>query len=164
MGSNIPLLSFSFAKLKTQSFIPHFLSQFNSPFSGLCLFLGLPSALYKSSQESHMFPGYASPDATSRGTSQGIFPFPAVAELQQLSVIVRFSKTPPLLAADEPPAQSKKTSAWPCGLLVLNFIRFPFLLLSGSVLWIVKASQLSVSYRLCICTHFLQWPQIKMFR
>lgn len=40
-----------------------------------------------------MFPGYASLDATSRGTSQGMLPFPAVAELQQLSVIARLSKT-----------------------------------------------------------------------
>lgn len=90
---NISLLSFSFVKLKTQSFIPHFLSQFNFPSSGVCLFLDVPSALYKSSQESHMFPGYASLDATSRRTSQGILPFPAVVEPQHLSIIARFSKT-----------------------------------------------------------------------
>lgn len=54
--------------------------------------------------------------------------------------------------------QKRKTSAWPCALLVLNFICFPFLLLSGSVLWTVKAFQLSVTYKLFKCS------QTKMLR
>lgn len=166
MGRNIPLLSFHSAKLKTQSFIPHFLSQFSFPSSGFCLFLDVPSALYKSTQESHMFPGCASPDATSRRTLQGILPFPAVVEPQHLSIIVRFSKT--LLSYFQLISLLLRAKKHLHDLVVYYYFIlsiFHFSCCQGqSFSELPRPLSFLSLYRFCSCTGFLLWLQTKMFR